>query len=275
MFKENIENAKMNLRGRYVKSFFMIFGCYVSITAFISSCLSCVYLLVINTEFLGGIGLFNNQYFYAAGCVFAVIENIILFMLHIYIKLKKDVYFYFIDESVDMHIPVGDVCKACCVYILKAVKKILYFLLYFCPFAVVSALIFSFLKHGISYFLLISFSVCDFILLIAGVYAYTVYIQKYELLPFVLIKYQDKRITDVFSLSAKLMNGKCKNLLRLKLHNLPKKLLCLFIIPAVYYLPFCKTVETDFVLSKEKPYMRRKAHTEKPVVFYFKPIKES
>lgn len=275
MFTENIENAKINLQGRILKSFFVILSSYASFFIFVLSSFSCIYLLIINTEFLSVYGVFENQYIHAAVCAFVVIENIILFMLHIYIKLKKDVYFYFIDESADKHISVSSVCKICCVYSLKTVKKVLSLLLYIVPFILVSVLILFFLQHGISYFLLILFSVCDSVLLVAGVYSYAVYIQKYELLPLLLMKYQDKGIKDIFSLSAKLMNGKCRNLLKLKLQNIPKKILCLFVFPSVYFLPYCKTVEADYVIQDEKPYMRRKAYTEKPIVFYFKPIKEN
>lgn len=275
MFSENIENAKMNLQGRTLKSFFVILESFLSFFVFVLSSFSCVYLLVVDTELLSSAGVFDNKYIHVAVCALAVIENIILFMLHIYIKLKKDVYFYFTDESIDIQIPVRSVVKACHIYSLKTVKKFLAFLLYICPFSAVSVLIFSFLQHGISYFLLILFSVCDFVLLIAGVYSYSVYIQKYELLPFVLIKYQDKNTKDIFNTSAKIMNGKCRNMLRLKFNNFPKIILCLFIFPCIYYLPYCKTVESDYILSKEKPYMRRNAHTEKPVVFYFEPIKEN
>lgn len=265
----------MNLQGRILKSFFVILSSYASFFIFVLSSFSCIYLLIINTEFLSVYGVFENQYIHAAVCAFVVIENIILFMLHIYVKLKKDVYFYFIDESADMHISVVNVSRACGVYSLKAINKILLLLLFICPFSVVSVLILFFLQHGISYFLLILFSVCDSVLLVAGVYSYAVYIQKYELLPLLLMKYQDESIKDIFSLSAKLMNGKCRNLLKLKLQNIPKKILCLFVLPSVYFLPYCKTVEADYVIQDEKPYMRRKAYTEKPIVFYFKPIKEN
>lgn len=275
MFRENIENAKMNLQGKILKSYFIILGSYTSFFVFVLSCFSCIYLLVINTEFLSGSGIFDNQYIHAAVCAFAVIENIILFMLHIYIRLKKDVYFYFIDECVDLKIPVSSVCKACCIYSFKAVKKMLLLLLFISPFAVVSTLILSFLEYGISYYLLILFFVCDFVLLVTGVYSYAVYIQKYELLPLLLMKNQDKSIKEIFVLSAASMNGKCKNLFRLKLQNVPKKILCLFVFPSVYFLPYCKTVEAEYVFQNKKPYMRRKAHTEKPIVFYFKPIKEN
>lgn len=273
MFAENMVNAKTNLQGRILKSFSVIMFSFVSFIFFISSSFCCIYLLIIDTTFLGNLGIFENQYVHAAVCAFAVIENMILFMLHIYTKIRKDCYFYFIDEN--FKISINTVYKAIVVYSLKAAKKIISFILFNFPFTAVFVLIINLLQQGISYFSLITFSVCDIVLLIAGLYSYSVYIQKYQLLPFVLIQNQDESIRNIFSLSAKLMNGKCKILLKLKISNLPKKLLCLFVIPLFYYLPYCKAVEADFVLQKEKPHMRRKAYTEKPIVFYFKPVKEN
>ncbi len=274
MFRENIENAKMNLQGRIFKCFFVILSSYVSFFVFVSSSFCCIYLLIINIEFLSVLGVFENQYIHAAVCAFAVVENIILFILHIYTRLKKDIYICFNEEMYDTHIPVRIVYKACCAYFLKVIKKSICCLLYISPFTVISVLIYSFLQDGMSYFLLILFVLSDVVLLITGLYSYFVFTQKYEMMPFVLMKNHDKSIRDIFVLSATLMNGKCRNLLRLKLQNIPKKLLCLFIFPCVYFLPYCKAVEADYIVSKEKPYMRRKAYTEKPIVFYFKPIKE-
>lgn len=274
MFRDNIENAKIDLQGRVFKSFLVILRSCLSFLIFLLSSFSCIYFLVVNTQFLGGIGVFDNQYIHALVCGFAVIENMILFHLHIYAKLKKDVYFYCFDESADDHISVSDVLRSSCVYILKSVKKAVWLLFFCCPFLVVLGIIINLLQSGMSYSLLIIFIICASVLLISGIYSYFVYIQKYELLPLLFMKNRDKSIREIFKLSEKMMNGKCKKLLKLKFCNLPKKLSCLFIIPAVYVLPYCKTVNADFILQNEKPYMRRKAYTEKPIVFYFKPMKE-
>lgn len=276
MFAENRENVKYNLQGRALKSFLVVFSSFISIFIFILSSLCCLYLLIVNTDFLGDLGVFNNQYIHAAVCAFAVIENIILLMLHIYLKLRKDLYFYFICENIsDLRISIRTLYTALSIYALKTVKKIISFIFFSFPFMAVLILLINLLQQGISHLVLLIFSVCDTILMVAGLYSYAVYVQKYQLATFSLIKNQDKNVREHFAFSAKLMNGKCKNLLKLKIINLPKKLLCLFIIPAFYYLPYCKITEADYILQKEKPYMRRKAYTEKPIVFYFEPVKEN
>lgn len=275
MFKDNIDNVKINLHGRVLKSFFVIVRSYASFAVFILSCVSCIYLLIIDTDFLSSSGIFDNAYLHATVCAFAVFENIILFMLYIYLRLKMDIYFCFFEESLDIKISTTHVCEAICVYALKTIKKFFWFLFFLCPVFVVSVFIYCSLLNGVSYILLSLFSASDFILLITGVYSYAVYIQKYELLSYVLIKYKNKNIKMMFDMSEKLMEGNCRKLLRLKIYNFPKKVLCFLILPAVYCLPYCKSIEADFSLQKEKPYLHKKANTAKTVVFYFKPVKET
>ena len=274
MFRKNKENAKFNLQGRMLKSFSVILLSSLSFVCFVLSSVCCMYLLIVNTELLSSIGVFDNQIALIAVCAIAVMENIVLLLLHIYLKLKKDVYFYHFDES-EIRNPLNIVCKALIIYTFKFVKKLFVFILFASPFSAVSVLIFSLLKSGVSYFMLTIFVIADLFLLIAGLYSYMVYVQKYHLLPMVLFENQDKNIREIFKISTEKMNGICKDTAKLKICNLPKRLMCLFIVPMVYYLPFCRAVESDFVLQKEIPYMRRKAYTEKPIVFYFKRIKDS
>ena len=275
MFKENMENTKIDLHGRVLKSFFVIMCSYSSFAVFLLSCVSCFYLLIVNTEFLSSVGIFNNSFIHAAVCALAVLENVILFMIYIYLRLKKDTYFNFFEDAIDIKISLSQVYQALCVYFVKTVRKCISFLFFLGPAIIISYIIYSLLQNGISYLQLILFLVSDFVLLITGGYSYAVYIQKYEMISYVLIKFKYKKIKAIFDMSEKLMEGNCRKLLKLKLCNIPKKLLCLLILPAVYYLPYCKALESDLVSAKEKPYLRKFANTEKSVVFYFKPLKET
>lgn len=271
MFHDNKENAKYNLQGRILKSFFVILTSFSSFAVFVLSSICCFYMLVINTEFLDYFGVFENQYILGTVCAFTVAQNIVLLLLHIYYKLKKDIYFY--DKYDNSVITVKIVCKTLCVYAIKFIKKIMSLIFFSCPFICVSVLIIYLLKLGISHLSLSVYIIGDMFLLLMGVYSYLVFVQKYHLLPFVLFENPDNNIRDIFKISAKKMNGMCKNMLKLKISNLPEKFLCMLIVPMVYYLPYCRAVEADFISQKENPYMRRKAYTEKPIIFYFKEIK--
>ena len=275
MFKENIENVKLNLQDRMWKSFFVIISSYASFLFFLLSCISCLYLLVINTGFFKTIGVFDSNYIHATVCALAVFENIVLFMFYIYLRLKKDIYFCFFEYGLDFKITLRHTFEAFYVYLQKSVRKFIAFLFFFCPVFIISLAIYSFLQTGVSYAVLTLFAACDLLFLISGAYSYFIYVQKYELISYVLIKYDHKNIKSIFDLSEKLTEGNCRKLFKLKLCNIPKKLLCFAILPAIYFLPYCKALESDVVLSKEKPYLRKHADTEKSVVFYFKPLKEN
>ena len=275
MFRGNKENAKFNLQGRIFKSFCVILFSSLSFVVFVLSCISCMYLLVVNTDFLSSIGVFDNQIALITVCAFAVMENIVLLLLHIYLKLKKDVYFYYFDESENIRILLNTVCKALSIYMLKFIKKLFMLIFFISPFSAILVLIFSLLKSGVSYFTLTIFLIADLFLFTAGICSYIAYIQKYHLLPLVLFENQDENIREIFKLSAEKMNGICKDTAKLKICNFPKRVLSLFVLPMVYYLPLCRAIESDFALKKEIPHMRRKAYAEKPIVFYFKQITEN
>lgn len=276
MFFENKKNAKINLHGNIMKSFFVILLSFLSFFVCVLSCFCCVYFLLIDTSFLAEIGVFNNQYALAGVCAFAIAENIFLLLFSVYVKLRKDCYFYSLYENnIKKNISVVSVIKAFYVFAIKSLKKITALILFLLPFTVVSAGIIFLLKKGISHSILSCLIICAFSLLSVGLYSYAVYVQKFYLVTFVFLKNKNTRIKEIFELSEKMMNNKCKKILKLKIINLPKKLLCLLVIPAIYYLPYCKVIETDFSLQNEKPHMRRKSYAEKPIVFYFKPIKEN
>ena len=95
------------------------------------------------------------------------------------------------------------------------------------------------------------------------------------LISVILYRHKDLNLKGIFHMSEIKMSGRCKQLARLKLSNFFRKIPCLLVIPAIFILPFIKATEADFAIEKEKPYMPKKAHTEKPVVFYLSPIKEN
>ena len=275
MFRDNKENAKLNLQGRLLKSFIMILVSMLSFLLFAFSCAGCLYLLVINTELLAEYGVFENQYILCAVCALSVAVNIILLLFHIYLKLKKDIYFYCFDESDKIRFSLNSVCKALSVYTLNFIKTTIAFIFFMSPFLSVLTGLLYLLQSGVSYFVLTVFVITDFVFLATGFSSYLIFIQKYHLLPLILFENQEKNIREIFRLSAEKMNGICKDTAKLKIFNLPKRVACLFIVPMVYYLPLCRATESDFALQKEIPYMRKKAYTEKPIVFYFKQIKEN
>ena len=273
MYDTNKINAKQNLQGNIVRSFFMIFRTAVVFMIFILSSFMCLYFLKFNTVWLNDYHIFNNNYVFALLCFSAIFENIALFIIFVYFRIIKNLYFYLYDTN--LLIPIKLFAKFLILYTVVFVKKVISFLLFNFPFFSFSALTVFFFHHGISVYSAVVLVSCDVILFFLGMYSFFIYIQKYQLISVILYNHNDLHIKDIFHMSEIKMSGRCKHLARLKTSNFLRKITCLLVISTVFILPFIKATEADFSIEKEKPYMPKKAHTEKSVVFYFSPIKEN
>ena len=273
MYDTNKKNAKQNLQGNVIRSFFIIFRCAATFLIFVSSSFMCLYFLQFNTEWLNDYPVFNNNYIFALLCIAAISENIALFIIFAYFRIIKNLYFYLYESSPSISMKL--LVKFIFMYTVSFSKKVISFILFNFPFFAFSILTASFLRHGISFYSACLFIVCDIILLFCGMYSFSVYIQKYQLISVILYRHKEMSIKDIFHMSEIKMSDRCKHLARLKMIDFFRKVPCLLVIPAVYILPFTKATEADFSCEKEKPYMPGKAHTEKTVVFYLSPIKEN
>ncbi|MBR6646342.1 MAG: hypothetical protein IKL09_02365, partial [Clostridia bacterium] len=230
------------------------------------------YLLFFDTSFLEKIGVFNNEYILIIVCGVFVIVNMSLFLIHISASLVCDTYFAF-SGTVKMNLYL--VLKATVMYFLIYIEKTLSLLLFILP-AVLSSFILNRLYIKGTYFSVIVVSGVSAVLLsVIGLYYYSIYKQKYQLVPYYFFVSTNHNLRESFRKAYSQANGKCHKLLFMKIFNFPKRLLSLLIFPAVYFLPVTKTMEYTFLLQNEKPYMRKKAYTEKAVVFYFKPLNEN
>lgn len=272
MYKENKLNSMFNLKGNFLRGFFVISAKHGSFLLFILSSFLCLYFLVFDTSVLSSFGVFANIYIHSALCAFAVIENLTLFLIYIGAKLKCDCFFFFEKRK---SFSFSLMIKAAVLYFIIGIKKLFSFCFFILPTISVMYVLFKSIQSGMSYILLAISILCGIILFISGIYSYSVYLQKFAAAAFVFSEYPEAKIKAVIYRSAELMNGKCRKLFFLKILNLPKRIFSILLLPAVYYLPYCKAVESDFILQKEIPYMRKRAHTEKTVVFYLGPIKEN
>lgn len=272
MFAHSRLNCVYNLKGRYFRSFLVAVSEYLSLLLMLLSVLSSVYLLVFDTSLLDKLGIFSNVYIHISVCLFAVIENIALLFIYVYSRLYSKYYFTFRKQIRFRFVVLS---KALALYFSLALRKMILFVLFSLPSAAFLFCIFYLSVNGISLYLLYILSAGLLLLFVSSLLAYFSYIQKYYLSDILICENNHNSIKHIISDSAQLMNGKCLKLFLLKTLNLPKRAVSLFILPALYFLPVCKSLETDFALIKENPYMQGSAHTEKSVVFYFKPIKEN
>lgn len=275
MFDEIKRSTELNLQGSVIKCFFKQASVAVSFLLFVLSSIVCVWFLIVDTSLLASIGIFDNIFLHISVCAFAVMENLILFSVFLYSKLKADAYFYKLVCPCNFTLNLKTVVKYFSVFLAEKICKISAFVMFFLPCGVVFHLAVKMLETGVSKAIFAILVSCFCILLSLSVYSYSVFICKYGMLTFAVLSDADLSVTEIFRISQKLTNGKCKRLYKLKISNLPRYLLCLFIFPAVYCLPYCKMIKNELLMEDKKPYVPKKAHTEKSIVFYFDPVKES
>lgn len=274
MLEDIRRNAKITLQGNVINCFSKQFSVFLSLLLFVLSSIVCVWFLIIDTAPLASIGVFDNIFLHIAVCAFAVMENLILFSVYLYSKLKADAYFYKLVCPCNFTLNLKTVVKYFSVFLAEKICKISAFVMFFLPCGVVFHLAVKMLGTGVSKAIFAILISCFCILLSLSVYSYSVFICKYGMLTFVVLSDADLSVSEIFRTSQKLTNGKCKMSYKLKINNLPRYLLCLFIFPAVYCLPYCKMIKNELLMEDKKPYVPKKAHTEKSIVFYFDPVKE-
>lgn len=266
MYDDLRKDVLFLLDGKYLKSFFISTSKFVTFFLMLSVLFFSSYLLFFDTAFLEKIGVFSNEYTLIIVCGVFVVVNFSLFLIHISASLVCDTYFAF-SETGKMNLYL--ITKAIMMYFLLNLKKIISFFGFIFP-AVLSSAILGYLYIKGIYLSVIAVSgVAVFILFVVGIYHYSVYKQKYQLVPYYFLLLQNHNMRESFKKASSQSDGKCHRLLFLKIYNFPKKLMSLLIFPAVYFFPVTKTMEFSFLLQKENPYMQRKAYTEKSVVFYF------
>lgn len=276
MFIDYKNYIKDCLRGNILKCYFNIVVSYFSLLLFVLSGVISFYLFIIDTAILSKLGVFSNPILHAILCMFIVIMNLFLFYFYMYCNLKKNCcYFLVCGHTVKNNIKFNMLVKYSILRVYQFAMKSEAFIIHLLPSFFVTFFITLLLNEGISSILFVLFFACDLLLLIFGFYSFAVFIQKYQLTAYVFMENPEMQMKKIIKLSSIRMNNKCRQLFKFKCLNIFRRLLCLFIIPSLYYLPYCNIYETEFLLQKENSYMQKYAYTKKPIVFYLSPVKEN
>ena len=261
------ESADINLKGKRVKSFAIAASPFVSFIFLLLSILSSFYLLVIDTDLLSNLGIFKNMYLHLIVCLILFSVNVILLCFHIYLRIYCKNYFIFYSiEKINMKI----IFKAFILYIALFFIKTLQFIFFIMPFMIVLLYTINIFEKGVSIAHFALLSVCSPILLFCGIAAFSICSQRYFLADVFLYVENNKSIRNAIKQSAIKMNGKCRRSAFFDVYSIYMKFLSLFLIPAVYFIPEIKAQKAYCVLEKEIPYVNKRQHTEKTIVFYFK-----
>ena len=259
----------MDLSGNYLKSFIKIAEVYASFCFFGLYCISSVYLFVFNTTVFEQIGVFTNSYTLAFSCILSVLVGFILFLFAYFVKFRKDRYFLSFSADIEFRaVTFSAILKIIFLYYAVAVRKIFAFVCFLLPSVLLSFFVVHQLSSGISVMILAVLIAADMILALSGFVFSAVYSGRYALTIRQYLLTPDLSVRKIIKESALSMNGKCARLFALKICHIPKKIVSLLILPAVYCLTYCKAAEASLALGKENPYISKKNYTEKPVVFY-------
>ncbi len=254
MYKDIQTSAKIDLSGKYLKTFFKIIISKLSLIILLTSLTVCTFCLIfVNFK------SFNMLLF---ALLVSCMENIILVLFWSCLRINEIAFVNRINIEVSLKL----LLKFIILNIVCIVRKIINFILFLFPALVFTSFIYSLNKNSAPTNIVILLLTADVLIFFAGLISFFVYIKKYHLASLVILEDDALKLKDIFTLSAKKMNGKCFKFFLFKMYNLPKRLLSLLIFPAIYFLPYCEFSEFNFIT--EKPYLTKKSNTEKSVVFY-------
>lgn len=270
MYRNIVKSAKTDLNGCRFRSFLRIFSAAFFSLFFIVYCFTVVYLLVIDTDFVLQFDIMKNQFFLAAVCAAATLIGFILLDFAFYEKFKRDVWFMSFYKNITAEgVTVNFSMKILTVYILTYIKKAFYFLLFIAPSCIFGGVIYRLTTDGISKAVFAVLCIACGVIFIGGVISFAAFSGRYALVPLYLAENRDYSVKEIFKFSVNAMEGKCAGLFGLRIYNLPKRIFSLLIFPSLFLLPVIRLSEFQFALGKTNPYLRKKANTEKAVVFYF------
>ncbi len=266
MYTMNYLTAKSLIKNNIVRSFAVYCSDFLSFLLLITSSVSVIYLFIFDTTFFTSIGVFTNDLTLGIASFLAVTEITALYYIHYYFKLKKNIYFSVCDNA---EITFYDTFRCSLLTLITLLKKMFTFFVFMSPFMLTVSAIYYLHENGYSQNVIYISVGCATLLFISGLVFFRMYILKYTLINYVFINNKNLPLSEIFRKAENLSDGKLIRLFILRIYNLPKKLLSVFLFPAVYYLPYCHFSEYDFLLQKENPYSVT-LNTDKSVVFYMK-----
>lgn len=270
MYKEIIHSAKTDLQGNTLRSFRMIFSAWFFHFFFLLYCFVTVYLLVIEPSFVAEFAVFSNPYFHGAVCLVVVLVGFVLLTFAAYRRFCRDIWFASFYKNVTFEgCTVNFSLKILSVYIVTAVKKLLYTVLFLLPSLLLGSLIYRFALSGVQTTIFVLLCTADVLIFLCGAVMSAVFLNRYALVPYFLAEDRDYTVKDIFIGSVEAMNGKCVKLFFLKIRELPRRFLSLLLLPCVYYWPLFFLARIQLATGKTNPHIRKRAHAEKTVVFYF------
>lgn len=132
---------------------------------------------------------------------------------------------------------------------VMTVMKTLSFVVFLTPSAAVGGYLFFALKEGAGLFMFLALVMSFILLFVTGLFFYFVYTQRFFLVPYLYLENPSEKVSEIISLSGKVMENKCFDTAIFKLSFFPWWLLCVLLFPAIYVYPYYKMSISLKVLS--------------------------
>ena len=262
MFNQYRKDAICRLHGRFFRSWLLTTAVPLSFLLFIASVFSCIWLLIVDTSFLGQLNIFNSYFSLGIVCALSVLVNVTLYFVYTAVKIKSESYI----ADIRLKISLDMLIKYANMNFMSVIKKIVAFTMFITPFLLFSLITDKIISFGISSVAIIILISSCVLLLFSGIVSNFLYIQKYSALSLMFVYFPEDSIKAIFKHSEGITEGKSGDLLIMKIYNIPKKL--------TIFQSVAKVMELNLIAENKKPYVTDNAHTEKSVVFYFDSIKE-
>ncbi len=134
-------------------------------------------------------------------------------------------------------------------FLTMTAVKTLSFIVFLTPSAALGGYLFFALSQGTGLFMLLALVLSFILLFVTGLFFYFVYTQKFFLVPYLFYENPTDKVSEMISLSGKIMENKCFDTAIFKLSFFPWWLLCVLLFPAVYVYPYYKMSISLKVLS--------------------------
>ncbi len=259
------KSVSLCMKGKITKCAVKVLMSRLMKLVFFMYSVSSIYLFVFDTSLIVSLGVFDNEYISALLCASVVLIGFLLLLVSVWTNFSAKIYNYSQIQNIEnKRFSIPYAIKLLFLYLYCTVAKFFTVMIACIPALSVGAVLYKYLSDGISLFVAVVLGASVIVLFILGLYCGLIICQRYSLVEYSSVITKFERVKDIINCSIYLMSGKCADIFKLKMKNLPLKILGL-IIPSLNIV--ANSREFFFATDKTIEYAH-KEHTQKPIVFY-------
>lgn len=198
-------------------------------------------------------GSVANRFFRNNVIVFALLSGTVIYVLKALVSYKTQLETLSLARNIPcIRTKKHEYFRAVCLSAsLSALKFIEIAVFEFLPASVLTVLYFLLKGNGISQKVFYVVITGTALLAVTGFLFWFVSVQKYSRARLLLAAYPDITVADALKLSVAGMNGRLLSAVRFKFSFLPWILLCVFVLPLIFVIPYYNQSVTCFLLTDD------------------------